>query len=121
MTDRELLELAAKACGFVTSRRINAERLQMDPPVIGLWIAGLHTNWNPLDDSGAALDMAVALNLVVRPLEKCVFVESNPETLLGQAAVSELEMYANSDPRAATRRAIVRAAASITTLQPEER
>lgn len=45
---------------------------------------------------------------------KCVFVESDPETLLGQSAVSELEMYGRpSNPEAATRRAIVRAAAEI--------
>ena len=111
MTDSELLELAAKAAGIdaaidmygldeVGNLRIDAN----DPPTV----------WNPLTDDGDALRLAVNLKLAVRPLDKCVFVESDPETLLGQSSVSELEMYANySDFYTATRRAIVRAAAEI--------
>ena len=94
MNDRELLELAAKAVG------IEWDEFTLDC-------------WNPLISDGDALRLAVNLGLAIRVLEKCVFVESDPETLLGQSQYSELEMYGNSDPYAATRRAIVRAAAEI--------
>ena len=110
MTDRELLELAAKAAGI--------ERAE-DRFDCGLSItltSGRHESlpqWNPLTDDGDALRLAVKLGLAIRVLEKCVFVESDPETLLGQSQYSELEMYGNSDPYAATRRAIVRTAAEI--------
>ena len=68
--------------------------------------------WNPLDNDADALRLAVKLNLRVMPQEKCVYVESNPDSVLGFASVSEMEMNGD-DPYAATRRAIVRAAAEI--------
>lgn len=89
MDDSKLLELASLASGDVYSKE-----------------------HNPLERDDLALRLAVKLKLAIRPLEKCVFVESDPETLLGQSQFSELEMY-GSDPNAATRRAIVRAAAEI--------
>ena len=85
MTDRELLELAAKAAGYV--------ELQFDSKIDGLtdyegWI------WNPLTDDGDALWLAVKLKLLGgNYFDSCQF-----ET---------------GDPYAATRRAIVRAAAEI--------
>ena len=102
MTDKELLELAAKAAGI---------DLGYWSPTYNAYWTGEY--WNPLTDDGDALRLAVKLGLAIRVLEKCVFVESDPETLLGQSQYSELEMYGNSDPYAATRRAIVRAAAEI--------
>ena len=104
-TDRELLELAAKAAG------------------VSFFVDGLgrcmemHANmmpcpWNPLTDDGDALRLAVKLRLRVFPQDKCCYVEGCPESLLGEAGVSELEMYGH-DSFAATRRAIVRAAAAI--------
>ena len=101
MTDRELLELAAKAAEYEYAK--NGGYIVVD---------GIPGNWNPLTDDGDALRLAVKLKLAIRPLDKCVFVESDPETLLGQSQFSELEMY-GSDPHLATRRAIVRAAAEI--------
>ena len=110
MTDEKMLELAAKAAGMR-----------------GFWVdAGLNVGsdaepliWNPLTDDGDALRLAVKLKLAIRPLDKCVFVESDPETLLGQSSVSELEMYGRpSEPDIATRRAIVRAAAEIGRAMP---
>ncbi len=74
MTDRELLELAAKAAG--------------NGFVIGYW--------NPLTDDGDALRLAVALGLTARMSYNGQDYEA-----------------ANKDPYAATRRAIVRAAAEI--------
>lgn len=107
MTDRELLELAAKAYGINTERCLQYSDGAYD-------YDGKTGRWNPLADDGDALRLAVHLGLAIRVLEKCVFVESDPETLLGQSQFSELEMYGNnSDRPAATRRAIVRAAAEI--------
>jgi hypothetical protein len=87
MTDRELLEAAAKEAG-----------------IRGLWVdVGLNIGsdanpiiWNPLTDDGDALRLAVKLNL--------------------WEAVRDCYQHADSsdsDPYAATRRAIVRAAAEI--------
>ncbi len=107
--DRELLELAALAADV----EHGADRLDC-----GLSITlrnGQHRSlprWNPLDDDTDALRLAVKLNLRVMPQEKCVYVESNPDSMLGFASVSEMEMNGD-DPYAATRRTIVRAAAEI--------
>lgn len=98
-TDRELLELAARAAG------LNADTDYGGYDDLKLW--------NPLVDDKEAFRLAVKLGLAIHVLEKCVFVESAPETLLGFSSVSELEMYGNSDPYTAARRAIVRAAAEI--------
>ena len=98
--DRELLELAAKAVG----RAIDPIDAMHEPED---W-----ASWNPLTDDGDALRLAVGLHLLVFPQEKCCYVESCPESLLGEPGVSELEMH-GSDRYAATRRAIVRAAAAI--------
>jgi hypothetical protein len=103
MTDREMLELAAKAAG------------------IEIWwysagntfcLMGHHVEWNPLTDDGDALRLAIDLGLSIRVLEKCVYVETDPETLLGPSQYSALEMYGD-DPYDATRLAIVRVAAEI--------
>lgn len=85
MTDRELLELAAKAAG-----------------IEGFWVDGFsyrvetpsgHYFWNPLTDDGEALRLAVKL---------------------GMWMPSGMDPFQKEpDPYAATRRAIVRAAAQI--------
>ena len=107
-TDRELLELAARAAGYQVDTGF------ADCPLIYGEDAGPDgpREWNPLADDGDALRLAVRMQLRVFPQYKCCYVESCPESLLGLPGVSELEMYGN-DPHAATRRAIVRAAASI--------
>ena len=63
MTDRELLELAAKAAGIV----VWGNDLPGDVPDMAT--AGLYTNlghWNPLVDDGDALRLAVKLGLDLR-------------------------------------------------------
>lgn len=65
--DRELLELAAKAAGHDTSHPMNAERLDLDPPVMSLVVPGVSTAWNPLTDDGDALRLAAALRLQILP------------------------------------------------------
>ena len=98
-TDRELLELAARAIGLTLRYNYLGGRDARQP-------------WNPLEDDGDALRLAVKLNLRVFPQERCCYVESCPESLLGMSGVTEMEMNC-SDPLPATRRAIVRAAAAI--------
>lgn len=104
-TDRELLELAAKAAGIDW----------FDEPALQAG-KGLHMKsgpfWNPLQDDGDALRLAVKLHLQVFPQENCCYVESCPESLFGEPGASELEM-SGLEPYAAARRAIVRAAAAI--------
>ena len=101
MTDRELLERAAKAAGYEYAKHGGY-----------IVVDGIPGNWNPLTDDGDALRLAVKLNLVVHPQEKCCYVYLSPESLLGFSGVTALEMNLG-DPYAATRRAIVRAAAEI--------
>lgn len=105
-TDRELLKLAAKAHGSISFDRFDLADVFLE------FREGGMNHWNPLIDDGNALRLAVRMQLRVFPQYKCCYVESCPESLLGLPGVSELEMHDN-DPHAATRRAIVRAAASI--------
>ena len=100
MTDRELLELAAKAAG------------------IELWHEDVFTNglthkvsdngvlcWNPLTDDGDALRLAVKLLFEIDMDRRSIAIRH-------QTGVKILRAF-NNDPYAATRRAIVRAAAEI--------
>lgn len=87
MTDRELLEAAAKAAG-INFAWINNDgaREARKPGVMQPYV-----RWNPLTDDGDAFRLAVGLRMAV----DC---DDDPE---------------NSDRCAAIRRAIVRAAAEI--------
>ena len=105
-TDRELLELAAKAAGYEYAKHGGY-----------IVVDGIPGNWNPLTYDGDALLLAVKLNLVVHPQEKCCYVYLSPESLLGFSGVTALEMNLG-DPYAATRRAIVSAAAEIGKAMP---
>lgn len=109
-TDRELLELAAKAAGYDTSHQWNSERLMLEPPVAALCIPEVSTGWDPLTNDKHALRLAVKLGLLIditayndRPFKKTTVTD-------GKIQVHETH---NGDPYAATRRAIVRAAAEI--------
>lgn len=103
MSDRELLELAAKAAGY----RLDADGDRADERNN----AGAPIRWNPLTDDGDALRLAVKLRLDIskRP-DDVVEVSNNSETL--DEFRWAWESY-GVDPYAATRRAIVRAAAQI--------
>jgi hypothetical protein len=90
MTDRELLELAAKAVGLEEAKL----RIEFN-------------QWNPLTDDGDALRLAVKLLL-----EVCVW-HTDTTVLTSDDDISTLSEPANGDSYAATRRAIVRAAAEI--------
>lgn len=91
-SDRELLEMAAKAAGYEWDTGVAEYRAAQNPPLIALWIPTVSTAWNPLEDDGQALRLAVKLAIAIDPLV--------PEPH-------------GDDPRSATRRAIVRAAAEI--------
>jgi hypothetical protein len=95
MTDRELLELAAKAAGIEFGVIHDTPRMKCD--------AGW-TPWNPLTDDGDALRLAVKLGLCLLWQHDWLMAYSGD--------VSERERHLD-DPYAATRRAIVRAAAEI--------
>ena len=99
MNDRELLELAAKAAGidFYTPEG-------GDTPWCGrgFYLRGCAV-WNPLEDDGDALRLAVQL---FRDIHFWYFENS-------VSVGNELRVACGDDPCAATRRAIVRAAAEI--------
>jgi hypothetical protein len=109
-TDKELLELAARAVGYDISHPMNKERQEMNPPVLGFvtYLGGnlQCTLWNPLDDDGQALRLAVKLKVDVIPKwgDNCVCVIGGGDHF---EESQETGMYA------AMRRAIVRAAAEI--------
>lgn len=98
-TDRELLEMAAKAARYQYAKHGGY-----------IVVDGIPGNWNPLTDDGDALRLAVKLGLRVK-VEKNDHAEvDNGDDLAPmcwQAVANGLDIYV------ATRRAIVRAAAAI--------
>jgi hypothetical protein len=110
MTDRELLEAAARAAGMNVG---NAQH--------GVWFycehggsgsgfyrvsGNIYEYWNPLTDDGDALRLAVALRMTV-----CIIGEGMAEA---DTDVSpRVHEYCVDDTAAATRRAIVKAAAGM--------
>ena len=99
MTNRELLELSAKAIGLVGywvegfGFRVEDER-------------GMHSFWNPLADDGEALRLAVKLEInILLSMEECSARNPYYTRWMNEACKTE--------PYAAIRRAIVRAAAEI--------
>ena len=97
MTDREMLELAAMAAGYEV--RSDGEG--------GLTIPtrrGASREWNPLENDGDALRLAVKLHMQVSITTESCRAETLP--VLGVRVNDKDEM-------AATRRAIVKAAAAI--------
>jgi hypothetical protein len=93
MTDRELLERAAKVAG----KMVKADGIyQFD-------------DWDPLTNDGDALRLAVKLRIEVEPW-------IHGYSACARAATGEVlidEPHYGDDPERATRRAIVRAAAEI--------
>ena len=98
MTDKELLEKAAKAMGY----KYMSGALWDGRDVI-------EYEWHPQDDDGQALRLAVKLNIVI--WEYSQYDRAMAEVRYGDARGEYWEI--GDDPYAATRRAIVRAAAAI--------
>lgn len=106
MTARELLELAAKAAGYeMLPAGASKPRIALlpDDPV--------YAPWSPLSSDGDALRLAMKLGIQIIPGEN--YVEAvKPSPRLRQTRFCE--MYsAHDNPLAATRYAVVRAAAEI--------
>lgn len=110
MTDRELLELAAKAAGIdywivrFAPRSAPVEKLHITEN-------GETVEWNPLVNDALALRLAVKLKLTVGHNFYST-VSGDSVFAKTQSTIGEFE-YVKNDPYAATRRAIVRAAAEI--------
>jgi len=108
MTDKELVELAAKAAGIeIHSYDPISDRIYTPRSLPMLEGSYLHT-WNPLTDDGDALRLAVKL---------CLFIQINTASATawlwrGEHWFEKAEDY-EKDMSATTRRAIVRAAAEI--------
>lgn len=105
MTDKELLELAAKAAGI--------EPATLYGENVGWYVPGRGVgSWNPLADDGDALRLAVKLKMSVE-------ISAHEESTYAYAGnVPRVHACVNwhhlrGDEASATRRAIVRAAAEI--------
>jgi hypothetical protein len=96
MTDQEMIALAARGAG------ITHDGVGYVSPT------GLPTNWNPLADDGDALRLAVKLEIQVGYSDFIGEAEAK-----WNRGFDSLAVYGPDDPCAATRRAIVRAAAII--------
>lgn len=105
-TDKELLILAAKAAGFEAQYSENFGDFSIGEPY-----SKNERRWNPLSFDGDALRLAVDLDMDV-----CLNKSREAVTAWGcygeVGLISKNENYGN-DKHAATRRAIVRAAAAI--------
>lgn len=104
MTDQELLELAAKAEGCGNEMFLPGSR----SVELG------YEQWNPLVDDGDALRLAVKLRLDLVHL----YAAAEPTTMAVRCLAADrrgcvAEEDCGTDPDAATRRAIVRAAAML--------
>jgi hypothetical protein len=118
MTDRELLEYAARAAGYVWNAKIAEERAANG--LISLWLMPPDgslgsTAWNPLNDDGDALRLVVKLELTEVWFDKST---GRPEVVCGKHGTGICVEPLRDDPCAATRRAIVRAAAEIGKAHP---
>ena len=117
-SDRELLELAAKAAGLTVE--------YTKPSVISdkvfqlFFIGNYQVDWRPLEDDGDAFRLAVKLGISILPYP--VYAEQKHSVMAKQRRMSDTMRIANptetiepygDEPCAATRRAIVRAAAAI--------
>ena len=114
MTDRELLKLAAKAAGISLYIEPMSPGCQFEEDRKLYSDLRGSVEWNPLTDDGDALRLAVKLMMTVLAdpgIDASVAAQIDPPTSpLTSVWADEL---AEPDPYAATRRAIVRAAAEI--------
>lgn len=116
MTDRELLELAAKAAGIEGQFIDEPDEFQFYPDDSDLY----GVTWNPLTDDGDALRLAVKLGIAITPYP--IYVQPKHAVIakqyrhtdsLREPNPTEVIEAFKDDQDAATRRAIVRAAAEI--------
>ena len=115
MTNRELLELAAKAAGIEIEWNV---MINHNSPILATktqqernWLGHEHTPWNPLSDDGDALRLAVKLELDL--YNSCISVRAIHRDRDTGTSIKCRGSNPRMDPNAATRFAIVRAAAEI--------
>lgn len=115
-TDRELLELAAKAAGVICSWA-HEDEADYSASTEGMWLNGARSPsnskfWNPLTDDADALRLAIKLKIsMCYPdwEDTCeVWGDKNAYRSISEDAVDH-----DNDLAKAARRAIVRAAAEI--------
>ena len=105
MTDRELLELAAKAAGLELGTWNETHRSIYYPFHASTLTDGHY--WNPIDEDSDALRLAVKFAMYV------ALDNAAREVIACAAEGNVVKEWCGDDPYAATRRAIVRAAAEI--------
>ncbi len=93
-SDFELMKLAAKAAGLKVSEHL---------PSRSLWVDGPRT-WNPIEDDGDALRLAMKLR---------IRIAGSGQRVVAFYGLREFWADEEDEQFAATRRAIVRAAAEI--------
>jgi hypothetical protein len=119
-SDRELLELAAKAAGYVLLwgdvYSVGGDEVDCsDIPYIKSTEPDVNDmHWDPLTDDGDALRLAVMLHMTVRCYMGTTVAQIGTP---GLKSVYE-EVTNHADPAEATRRAIVRAAAYVWEVMP---
>jgi hypothetical protein len=110
MTDKELLKYAAKAIGYVEphSYRPNTNSL--------MWVGESGASvWRPFDDDASAFELMVNLDISVYhgwtyADEKVPYANVCAQHIPSKLEVGEIK---GDDPKAATRRVIIRAAAEL--------
>lgn len=117
MNDRELLELAAKAAGIAVPKQSPWGGFDDRLGFYELASDGSHvtSKWNPLEDDGDALRLAVKLQLTIcnEHINAGVAYCTNGDTDYPSVASGENEKQVIDSDFTATRRAIVLAAAEI--------
>lgn len=101
MTDKEMLELAAKAAGFKLWWRTPMNEPRDQVPIVD------DKSWNPLIDDGDALRLAVKLGIGM--VHHLGWGQVFHPSFNGE----RIDFHYDPDAETATRRAIVRAAAEI--------
>lgn len=122
MTDRELLELAAKAAG-ISWKPAETDAGKMCELKFGLWLnivqeptESTRRRFNPLNDDGDALRLAVDLRMLVDIRYRSPgAIRYNSVTYWVDPLLGQVIEFGDMETclRAATRRAIVRAAAEL--------
>lgn len=111
-TDRELLEMAAKAAGYKVHFALMEQRAIASPDAVALALSEPgNTWWNPLDDDGDALRLAVKLRLDVKQWNSLAIAANSWDKHAEENTSTQC-------PYAATRRAIVRVAAKLGEAMP---
>lgn len=110
MNDRELFDLAAKAAG-ITLEYIGIEWVGNPDELIPVYYEGkTYHSWNPRDDNGDALRLAVHLRLMIAWDR---WNDNDYVCIRHRDLDEEIGIQIDQSPEQTVRRAIVRAAAEI--------